>query len=85
MRIERGQHSVDRAFDQLIVLDLIGVIVAHQLEHVAEQVELLVGLGCVRRGGRCRGGGANILVQPQHNERCGRSRDQPRSLHSHTL
>ena len=54
MRIERGQHAVDRALDQLIVLDLIGVTVAHDLEHIAEQVELLVGLGRVRRGGRRR-------------------------------
>ena len=48
MRVERGQHAVDRAFDQRVVLDFVDIAVAHQLEHIAEQVELLVGVLGVR-------------------------------------
>ncbi len=48
MRVERGQHAVDRALDQRVVLDVVDIAVAHQLEHITEQVELLVGLLGVR-------------------------------------
>ena len=51
VRVERGQHAVDRALDQRVVGDVVDIVRAHQLEHVAEQVELLVGLGVVRRRG----------------------------------
>ncbi len=44
MRIEPGQHAVDRRFDELGVVGLLDVIGAHALEHVAEQVELPVGV-----------------------------------------
>ena len=49
MRIERGEHAVDGRFDQLAVVGLLDIVGAHALEHVAEQVELLVsvGDGCV--------------------------------------
>ena len=56
MRIERGQHAVDRGFDQLLVADILDIIGAHPLEDVAEQVEKAVGIRRVRlRGGRNRG------------------------------
>ena len=42
MRIEPGQHAVDRRFDQLRVIGLLDVIGAHALEHVAEKVEVPV-------------------------------------------
>jgi hypothetical protein len=45
MRIETGQHAVDRGFDQLGVVRLLHVIGAHALEHVAEQAELPIGVG----------------------------------------
>ena len=45
MRIEPGQHAVDRRFDQLGVVRLLDVVGAHPLEHVAEQAELPVGVG----------------------------------------
>ncbi len=45
MRIEPGEHAVDRRFDQLGVLGLLDVVGAHPLEHVAEQAELPVGVG----------------------------------------
>ena len=80
VRIERGQHAVDRAFDQRVVGDVVDIFGAHPLEHVAEQVELLVGLGRVRRRG-----GADILAQRNSKSAAGRRRDQPQSLHSRTL
>ena len=40
MRVERGQHAVDRRLDQLLVADLLDIFGAHPLEHVAEQLEL---------------------------------------------
>jgi hypothetical protein len=49
MRIERGQHAVDRGLDQLLVVRRLDVVVADALEHLAEQVELLIGVG--GRGG----------------------------------
>jgi hypothetical protein len=71
MRIERGQHAVDRAFDQRVVADVVDIVAAHLLEHVAEQVELLVGLGRVGRSGRSSGGNAEILLERQYQEHCG--------------
>src|SRR6202035_1594257 len=47
MRIEPGQHAVDRRFDELAVVGFLDVIGAHPLEHVAEQIELPVSVrGC---------------------------------------
>ena len=48
MRVERGQHAVDRGLDQLFVAHIGDVIRAHPFEHVAEQVEQAIGLGRVR-------------------------------------
>jgi hypothetical protein len=50
MRIEPGEHAVDRGFDQLGIVRLLDVVGAHALEHVAEQVELPVGVGSRRLG-----------------------------------
>ena len=52
MRVEAGQHAVDRRFDQLGVVRLLDVVGADPLEHVAEQAELPVGVG--RRRSRAR-------------------------------
>ena len=52
MRVERGQHAVDRRLDQLRVVRLLDIVGADALEHVAEQIELAVGVG----GGRLRAG-----------------------------
>ena len=57
MRIERGQHAVDRALDQRLIGDIVDIIRPHELENVAEQVELLIRIRVVRRSG------ADILVQ----------------------
>ena len=45
MRIERGQHAVDGGFDHLGLVGLFDIVGADAVEHVAEQVELLVGIG----------------------------------------
>src|SRR5262249_8604717 len=44
VRIESGQHAVDRRFDQLAVVGLFHVVGPHALEHVAEQAELAIGI-----------------------------------------
>ena len=55
MRVERGQHAVDRGLDQLGLVGLLDIVGADALEHVAEQVELLVGVGIGRRPGHAEG------------------------------
>ena len=52
MRIERGDHAVDGAFHQLGIVGLLDVAGLDPLEHVAEQIELGVGVGTCR--GLCR-------------------------------
>jgi len=42
MRVERGQHAVDRGLDQGLGLDLLDILRADALEDVAEKIELLV-------------------------------------------
>jgi hypothetical protein len=49
VRIERGQHAVDGILDQVLVGDFVDVVGAHALEHVAEQVEILIGLAAICR------------------------------------
>ena len=48
MRIERGQHAVDRGLDHFRFVRLLDIVVADLVEHVAEQIELPIGVG--RRG-----------------------------------
>ena len=53
MRIERGDHAVDGALDQLGVVGLLDIVGPDPLEHVAEQIELRIDVGVGRRpGGR---------------------------------
>ena len=44
MRIERGDHAVDRRLDQLGVVGLFDVVGPDPLEHLAEQIELRIGM-----------------------------------------
>ena len=44
MRVEPGQHAVDRVLDQLAVVDRFDIFGADALEHVAEQVEQPIGI-----------------------------------------
>ena len=50
MRIERGDHAVDGAFDQLGVVGLLDIVGPDPLEHLAEQIELRIGIVGTRRG-----------------------------------
>ncbi len=59
--VERGQHAVDRRLDQRVVADFVDIIGAHALEHLAEEVELLIGFTGV---GRCRC--PDVLAQREH-------------------
>src|SRR3546814_7608676 len=52
MRIERGEHAVDRRLDQLLVADLLDIFRPDALEDLAEEVELPVGVHPVVGGGR---------------------------------
>ena len=56
VRVERGQHAVDGALDQGVVVDRVDVGRAHLVEHVHERVQFLhgVGVGCRERAGRHR-------------------------------
>jgi len=45
MRVERGEHAVDRTLDEDVVVDLFDIVAADALEHGHEVVELLVGRG----------------------------------------
>ena len=66
MRIEPGQHAVDRGFDQLGVVRLLDVVGAHALEHVAEQIELPVGVGHRRLGARADHDRARLNREQRH-------------------
>src|SRR5262245_29397211 len=48
MRIEPGQHAVDRRLDELAVIGLLHIVRPNPFEHIAEQAQLPVGIG----GGR---------------------------------
>ena len=45
VRIETGQHAVDRVLDQVLVIDRIDVFGADALHHVAEHLQHLVHVG----------------------------------------
>ena len=61
MGVEAGQHAVDRALDEALVVDLVDIFGLHPLEHGHELVELLVGIdiggGAHRAGRRDQGHG----------------------------
>jgi hypothetical protein len=42
MRVERGEHAVDRGLDQLFGVDRLDILGADAFEDVAEQVELFI-------------------------------------------
>src|SRR3546814_12093377 len=52
MRIERGEHAVDRRLDHLLVADLLDIFPPDALEDLAEEVELPVGVPPVVGDGR---------------------------------
>src|SRR5262245_53779930 len=66
MRIEAGQHSTDRAFDQFHVADRFHGVVADSLECLVEQIELLVNPALTAFG--LRHGGARHQQHEQRSE-----------------
>jgi hypothetical protein len=56
MRVERGQHPVDRALDQSVIVDLIDIIGLHSLVDAHELLKLVVigDVGRRERAGRHR-------------------------------
>ena len=44
MRVKPGEHAVDGRFNELAVVRFFDVVGAHALEHIAEQIELTVGI-----------------------------------------
>ena len=62
MRVEAGQHAVDRVLDQVLVVDRIDVFRAHPLEHVAEQGQQPIGVGAAAVLRR-EGGEAEIVAE----------------------
>ncbi|MGY3354607.1 hypothetical protein ACVWZK_001270 [Bradyrhizobium sp. GM0.4] len=65
MRIETGKHAADRGFDQLGVVGLLDIVRAHALEHVAEQIELAIGV----RSGGSRAGAHEDRARLRHEQR----------------
>ena len=63
MRVERRQHAVDRRLDHFLVVRLLGIVVAHFVEHFGEERELFV---------RARGGGAQHAVGGADQDNAGR-------------
>ena len=66
MRIERGDHAVDGAFHQLGIVGLLDIAGTNPLEHVAEQVELRIGI--VAAGGGLGRGDQMRPLRPGHQE-----------------
>ncbi len=66
MRIERGHHAVDGAFDQAGVVGLLDIVGADALENLAEQIELGIGVAGVRGGFRP---GDDIFARPRDQQR----------------
>jgi hypothetical protein len=48
MRVEGREHAVDGIFHQRLFVDRLDIVAADALQHVAEQVELLIELALVR-------------------------------------
>jgi hypothetical protein len=83
MRIEPGQHAVDRRFDELAVVRLFDIVRPHPLEHIAEQAQLPVGIGggglCARPIERDAGRGSD----PRHGYACRRTEEYQGSFAHH--
>jgi hypothetical protein len=65
MRIEAGQHAADRGLHKLAVIGLLDIVAAHPLEHVAEQIELAIGV----RGRRTRARSEKYGTRLSHEQR----------------
>jgi hypothetical protein len=74
MRIERGDHAVDRAFDQRTVARLLDIVGPHALEHLAEQAELGIGVDAGRRLGARN---ELFTLRPGHKQGQARTSQRP--------
>ena len=83
MRIEPGQHAVDRRFDQLGVVGLLDIVGAHPLEHVAEQAELPIGVGGRRLRARAVEHDAGLGGDQRQGRACRRTEENEGSLAHH--
>ena len=68
MRVERGQHAVDRALDQGLVVDLVDIIGLDPLVDAHELLELLV----IGRVGGGEGAGRRRHQRERAEQREGR-------------
>ena len=85
VRVERGQHAVDRGLDQLVILDRLDVVLLDLREHVAEEAERAIGVGAgVRVGGAGVLGRAHVPRQEQEGRGHG-SRQHEVTIHPLTL
>ncbi len=84
MRIEAGQHAVDRRFDELAVVGLLHVVRPQPLEHVAEQAELAIGIGVGRLCARPIEHDARLGCDQRHGHACRRTEENQGSFsHDH--
>ena len=56
VRIQTAQHALDRALDQIGIVDLIDIVVPHPLEDAHELLHLAIGIGIHGGNGRSRCG-----------------------------
>ncbi|MGY4570613.1 hypothetical protein ACVWY5_003683 [Bradyrhizobium sp. USDA 3256] len=77
VRVERGDHAVDRALDELGVLGLLDVVGLDLLEHLAEQVELRIGVAVVGMRGGVGDGEQMRALRRGHEQGETRARDRP--------
>ena len=73
MRVEPGQHSADRGLDQLGVVRLLDVVGAYALEHVAEQIKLVIGIRHRRLSTRDGKGHMRLRSEQCHRRSCRRA------------
>jgi hypothetical protein len=69
VRVKPGEHAVERVLDKIAVIDRIDVFRAHPLEHVAEQVEQLIGFDVSAVLGPRRGEQGNAQMPGQQARR----------------
>ncbi len=50
MRVELHQHAVDGVGDELLVVGLVDILLAHALEHLAKKLKILINLRTCRDG-----------------------------------
>src|SRR5262245_8176664 len=83
MRIEPGQHAVDRRLDELAVVGLLHIVGAHPLEHIAEQAELPIPVRDRRLGARAVEHDAGLGCDQRYGYACRRTEENQGSFAHH--